>query len=78
MGHIYSLLNAKDVLCFQVVGYVTQYNVNSFKYVVIKGAGHMVSYVKGFLCGFYWIQVPEDKPEAAFEMFQRFIKDIDY
>ena len=31
------------LLCFQVAGYVTEYEENDFKFVTVKGAGHMVS-----------------------------------
>lgn len=27
----------------QVAGYVTEYEVNGFKFVTVKGSGHMVS-----------------------------------
>lgn len=35
--------NSLVLSIFQVAGYVTTYNVNSFKFVTVKGAGHMVT-----------------------------------
>ena len=42
----------------QVAGYITVYDENDFKFVTVKGAGHMV---------------PQYKPKSAFYMFERFL-----
>ena len=31
-------------VCVQVAGYVTEYEENNFKFVTVKGSGHMVTY----------------------------------
>jgi len=42
----------------QVAGYVTTYATNSFKFVTVKGSGHMV---------------PQYTPGPALEMLKRFV-----
>lgn len=67
----------------QVAGYVTEYDVNGFKFVTVKGSGHMVrtkvlSLHKSASGNSFLIvhpQVPQFRPEQAFAMFERFIKD---
>jgi hypothetical protein len=45
-----------------IAGYVTTYS-NGFNFLTIKGAGHMV---------------PQFKPEIAFAMFERMVKNIPF
>lgn len=45
----------------QVAGYVTEYEENDFKFVTVKGSGHMV---------------PQYRPVTAWAMFHRFINNL--
>jgi serine carboxypeptidase-like clade 1 len=45
----------------QVAGYVTEYEENDFKFVTVKGSGHMV---------------PQYRPVTAWAMFHRFINNM--
>jgi carboxypeptidase C (cathepsin A) len=47
----------------QVAGYVTSYDINNFKFVTVKGAGHMV---------------PQFQPVTAYAMFERFLKKLEF
>lgn len=63
---------------------MTEYDVNGFKFVTVKGSGHMVrrfkqlSLITSVSSNSFSIvnpQVPQFRPEQAFAMFERFIKD---
>lgn len=71
------------IIILKVAGYVTEYDVNDFTFLTVKGAGHMVWFVllaTSFIIYYYIIlcmhacgQVPQFKPKQAYAMFERFI-----
>lgn len=66
------------IVHMQVAGYVTEYDVNDFKFVTVKGSGHMVRYmyltITSSVCyHLYQSQVPQYQPKFAYYMFERFL-----
>ena len=72
-----------------MAGYVTEYDTNGFKFVTVKGSGHMVkkciiitntmsnSYnnICIVFCIHCLLQVPQYRPKQAYAMFDSFINN---
>ena len=59
-----------------MAGYVTQYDINNFTFLTVKGAGHMVEsklFLPAVILFLSYTQVPQFKPKQAYAMFERFI-----